>query len=187
MSHLTVYLENDAHRPELSTADPALMAGHLAHVGILFERWSAGTPLPASADGDAVLAAYTAPVGALKEARRFGSVDVVRVIPETEGVAALRAKFLDEHTHDEDEARFFVEGAGAFYIHLDRRVFRVVCEAGDLLSIPAGTPHWFDMGPRPRFTAIRFFTRPDGWVASPTGDTIAARFPLFEPAAVEPA
>ncbi|AWU93549.1 1,2-dihydroxy-3-keto-5-methylthiopentene dioxygenase [Azospirillum ramasamyi] len=187
MSHLTVYLENDALRPELSTADPALMAGHLAHTGILFERWTAGAPLPASADGDAVLAAYAAQVEALKEARRFRSVDVVRVTPATEDAAALRARFLDEHTHDEDEARFFVEGSGAFYIHLDSRVFRVVCGAGDLLSIPAGTPHWFDMGARPRFTAIRFFTRPDGWIASPTGDTIAARFPLFEPETMEAA
>ncbi|WP_372396546.1 acireductone dioxygenase [Azospirillum sp. HJ39] len=180
MSHLTVYLENDARRPELSTADPDLMAGHLAHIGILFERWAADASLPASADAEAVLLDHAGPIARMKAGRRFGSVDVVRITPETEDTAALRAKFLDEHTHDEDEARAFVEGAGAFYIHLDRRVFRIVCEAGDLLSIPAGTPHWFDMGPRPRFTAIRFFTRPDGWVAVPTGDPIAARFPLFE-------
>lgn len=187
MSNLTVYLESDARRPELRTSDPALMAGHLAHIGILYERWSADAPLPASADGDAVQRAYAASIDRLKVGRRFCTVDVVRVTPKTDGVEALRAKFLYEHTHDEDEARFFVEGAGAFYIHLDQRVFRVVCEAGDLLSIPAGTPHWFDMGPRPRFTTIRFFSRPDGWVATPTGDTIAARFPLFEPEAVEAA
>ncbi|ALG71501.1 acireductone dioxygenase [Azospirillum thiophilum] len=189
MSHLTVYLESDARRPELSTADPDLMAGHLAHIGILFERWAIDASLPASADADAdanadagaVLLDYAGPIARMKAGRRFGSVDVVRITPATEGSAALRAKFMEEHTHGEDEARAFVEGAGAFYIHLDRRVFRVVCEAGDLLSIPAGTPHWFDMGARPRFTAIRFFTRPDGWVAVPTGDPIAARFPLFEP------
>ncbi|KAA0574711.1 cupin domain-containing protein [Azospirillum sp. Sh1] len=187
MSDLTVYLENDARRPEFRTADPALMAGHLAHIGILYERWTADTSLPASADADTVQRAYAAPIDRLKAARRFCTADVVRVTPKTEGVEALRAKFLHEHTHAEDEARFFVEGAGAFYIHLDRRVFRVLCGAGDLLSIPAGTPHWFDMGPRPRFTTIRFFSRPEGWMATPTGDTIAARFPLFEPEAVEAA
>ncbi|PWC82015.1 acireductone dioxygenase [Azospirillum sp. TSH100] len=181
MSDLTVYLESDARRPELRTADPALMAAHLAHIGILFERWNADTPLPASADANAVLDAYAVPIGRLKDARRFCTADVVRVTLQTEGVASLRAKFLNEHTHDEDEARFFVEGAGAFYIHLDNRVFRVVCEAGDLLSIPAGTPHWFDMGATPCFTTIRFFGRPDGWSATPTGDTIAARFPFFGP------
>lgn len=187
MSDLTVYLESDARRPELRTADPALMAGHLAHAGILFERWTAVAPLPASADADVVLQAYAASIERLKEARRFCTVDVVRVTPQTDGAASLRAKFLDEHIHDEDEARFFVEGAGAFYIHLNARVFRVVCEAGDLLSIPAGTPHWFDMGARPCFTTIRFFSHPDGWAATPTGDTIAARFPFFQPDAAQAA
>ncbi|WP_376959302.1 cupin domain-containing protein [Azospirillum sp. A26] len=181
MSDLTVYLESDARRPELRTSDAALIAAHLAHAGILYERWNADTPLPADSDADAVLHAYAVPIERLKQARRFLTADVVRVTPQTDGIAALRAKFLDEHTHDEDEARFFVEGAGAFYIHLKARVFRVVCEAGDLLSIPAGTPHWFDMGPKPRFTTIRFFGRPDGWVATLTGDAIAARFPPFEP------
>lgn len=55
----------------------------------------------------------------------------------------------------------------------------VVCGRGDFLNVPAGTPHWFDMGPSPRFTAIRFFTRPDGWVAIPTGDPIAQRLPAY--------
>ncbi|MBY6263289.1 cupin domain-containing protein [Azospirillum sp. 412522] len=187
MSCLTVYLESDAHRPELRTADPALIAAHLAHNGILYERWTADVPLPASADADAVLRVYAAPIERLTEARRYCTVDVVRVTPETECVAALRGRFLDEHTHDEDEARFFVEGAGAFYIHLKSRVFRMVCETGDLLSIPAGTPHWFDMGAKPHFTSIRFFSRPDGWVSTLTGDTIAARFPCFEPDAVRAA
>ena len=180
MSDLTVYLETDARRPELRTADTALMAGHLAHTGILYERWTADTPLPACADGGAVLQAYAASIDRLKQARRFCTVDVVRVTPKTDGVEGLRAKFLYEHTHAEDEARFFVEGAGAFYIHLDRRVFRVLCGTGDLLSIPAGTPHWFDMGPRPRFTALRLFMSPDGWVARFTGTRYSAEFPKYE-------
>jgi 1,2-dihydroxy-3-keto-5-methylthiopentene dioxygenase len=36
------------------------------------------------------------------------------------------------------------------------------------------------MGPTPRFTVIRLFTTPNGWVATFTGDTIAARFPAFD-------
>ncbi len=47
--------------------------------------------------------------------------------------------------------------------------------------MPAKTPHWFDMGPRPRFTAIRLFLSPEGWVAEASGSDIAGRFPLFEP------
>jgi 1,2-dihydroxy-3-keto-5-methylthiopentene dioxygenase len=62
-------------------------------------------------------------------------------------------------------------------------VFIVECEAGDLMSVPAGTPHWFDMGPRPRFTAIRMFVSPDGWVANYTGATLAEDFPKYLKAA----
>jgi 1,2-dihydroxy-3-keto-5-methylthiopentene dioxygenase len=54
-----------------------------------------------------------------------------------------------------------------------------LCERGDLISVPAGTRHWFDMGPAPRFTAIRLFTTPAGWVANFTGEPIARGFPSF--------
>ena len=39
----------------------------------------------------------------------------------------------------EDEIRFFVQGAGTFYLHLGDEVVAVLCEAGDLLSVPALT------------------------------------------------
>ncbi|HWU86518.1 MAG TPA: hypothetical protein VN253_04560, partial [Kofleriaceae bacterium] len=94
--------------------------------------------------------------------------------------AAMRAKFLSEHTHSEDEARLFAEGSGAFYLHIHGKVLVVVCERGDYLRVPAGTRHWFDMGPDPEFTAVRLFTDPSGWVASFTGEPIADRFPRFE-------
>jgi 1,2-dihydroxy-3-keto-5-methylthiopentene dioxygenase len=76
--------------------------------------------------------------------------------------------------------RFFVEGQGLFSIHKEGRVFSVLCEKGDLIAVPDGTPHWFDMGPQPRFTAIRLFTNTEGWVARPTQSDIASRFPRFE-------
>ena len=84
--------------------------------------------------------------------------------------AAARSKFLAEHRHAEDEVRFFVAGRGCFYLHLEPEVLAVVCEGGDLLSVPAGTRHWFDMGSRPDFVAIRFFQQEDGWIGDFTGD-----------------
>ncbi|MEC9482011.1 MAG: cupin, partial [Halomonas sp.] len=54
------------------------------------------------------------------------------------------------------------------------------CAAGDLISVPAGTPHWFDMGPEPNFMAIRLFTDSQDWVARMTGSDIASRFPRYE-------
>jgi len=67
-----------------------------------------------------------------------------------------------------------------FYLHLGDNVFQVLCCRNDLISVPANTPHWFDMGPEPDFTAIRLFNNPDGWVANYTCDDIADRFPKFD-------
>jgi 1,2-dihydroxy-3-keto-5-methylthiopentene dioxygenase len=119
-------------------------------------------------------------VARLGQEEGFATVDVIGMTPAHPDRAALRGKFLDEHRHSEDEVRFFVRGEGIFYLHLGERVYAVGCAAGDLMSVPAGTAHWFDMGPAPDFTAIRLFTDPQGWVADMTGSPIAARFPRFE-------
>jgi len=76
--------------------------------------------------------------------------------------------------------RFFVEGSGLFYLHAGDKVYTVLCGKGDLISIPANTTHWFDMGTNPYFKAIRFFTTPDGWVGNFTGSEIAKKFPDFD-------
>ena len=60
------------------------------------------------------------------------------------------------------------------------KVYGIECHQGDLIRVPAGTPHWFDMGPAPHFRAIRLFTNPAGWVANYTGSTIAASFPRMD-------
>ena len=78
--------------------------------------------------------------------------------------------------------RFFVRGEGLFTLHAADRVWNVLCGQGDLMSVPAGMTHWFDMGAAPNFTAIRMFVNPDGWVAAFTGSDIAERFPRYEPA-----
>ena len=180
MSSLTVYRDDAPDAPESAVCDWLGAAAVLAHAGILFERWDADVDLPDDAGPEAVLAAYAAPVEALMRRRGYRSRDVVRVCAATPDTAALRRRFLDEHTHAEDEARVFVQGSGCFYLRTEGRVYRVVCERGDVLSVPAGMPHWFDMGPQPRFTAIRLFTRPDGWVPAYTGDPIAAAFPPYD-------
>lgn len=179
MTHLTVYDETNPAVPVVDTEDGAAIARELNAIGVRFERWTAGAPLAADADQDAVIAAYRAEIDRLKAECGYRSIDVVRMQPDHPQRAALREKFLDEHTHGEDEVRFFVEGSGAFYLRQAGRVFKVVCTRDDLISVPAGTTHWFDMGPAPRFTAIRLFENADGWIAKFTGDTIARRFPLY--------
>jgi len=110
----------------------------------------------------------------------YPTVDAIRLTPDHPDRQALREKFLAEHTHSEDEVRFFVEGRGLFCLHIGAEVLQVLCEQDDWISVPAGTKHWFDMGSAPRFCAIRFFDNPQGWVAQFTGDSIASRFPLLD-------
>jgi 1,2-dihydroxy-3-keto-5-methylthiopentene dioxygenase len=176
---LATDLARAGEAPLVQTSDVAEIARVLAAEGIRFERWSADRPLPPDADQELVLSIYARDVARLSREHGYAKADVIRMTPDDPQREVARAKFLDEHTHAEDEVRFFVEGAGAFYLHLGARVFQVVCGAGDLLSVPAGTKHWFDMGAAPRFTVIRLFTSPEGWVAQHTGDPIAAHLPRF--------
>ena len=179
MSRLQVFADTDATTALLDTRDGTAIAAALGAVGVQFERW----PLrPLAADSD-VLAVYADEVARLTAKGGYRAIDVARIAPDHPERAALRGKFLSEHTHGEDEVRFFVEGEGLFTLHHEDRVFNMLCSAGDLISVPAGMRHWFDMGASPRFTAIRLFVNPDGWIAQFTGSDIAERFPRLEPAA----
>ena len=166
-----------AQLPKLTTNDPTVIAAELAERGIGFERWPARAELPAGAGPDAVLAAYAQEIQAVHARGSYPTVDAIRMTPDHPDREALRQKFLSEHTHAEDEVRFFVEGRGLFCLHLGEEVLQVLCEADDWISVPAGTKHWFDMGAEPSFCAIRFFDNPEGWVAQFSGDPIADRFP----------
>jgi 1,2-dihydroxy-3-keto-5-methylthiopentene dioxygenase len=178
MSELTVYDAAGATVLERST-DQARIRDVLAGLGARFERWQASEPLTADAAADEVIEAYRESIDRLMQEYGFQSVDVISLTPDHPDKEALRKKFLSEHTHSDFEVRFFVHGRGLFYIHGGDKVYAVLCEQGDLISVPAGTPHWFDMGPRPDFKCIRLFTTPDGWAADYTGDAIADRFPRF--------
>jgi 1,2-dihydroxy-3-keto-5-methylthiopentene dioxygenase len=178
MSRLQVFAETDGAEPLLDTRDGDAIAAALGAIGVRFERW----PLkPLAADSD-ILAVYAEEVERLTARGGYRAIDVAKIAPDHPERAAMRGKFLSEHTHGEDEVRFFVEGEGLFTLHHDDRVFNMLCSAGDLISVPAGMRHWFDMGAAPRFTAIRLFVNPDGWIARFTGSNIAARFPRLGPA-----
>lgn len=179
MTQLTVYPDTDPAATLIDTFDASEIAATLSEIGVVFERWEASVQLPDDAGQEAVLAAYGPQVKKLMREGGYQTVDVVRVKPDNPDRIAMRQKFFAEHTHAEDEVRFFVEGAGAFYLRQGGRVFRVVCERNDLLSVPAGITHWFDTGAYPHFCAIRIFTSKDGWVGNFTGDDIATRFPAF--------
>lgn len=179
MSALTVYADNRPESGETVT-DFSEIQNRLNGIGVRFERWTANWKLAVDADQDTIISAYGDSIDRLKQQYGFKSVDVVSLHPDHPDKAAFRQKFLAEHIHDDFEVRFFIDGRGLFYLHVDGRVYAVLCEKGDLISVPANTPHWFDMGEQPRFKCIRLFTTPEGWVASFTGNDIAQSFPTFD-------
>lgn len=180
MSQLTVYAESDGKNPLLATEDVDEIRTELGTAGIRLERWKADRNLADDADNETIIAAYQAEIDRLVAERGFQTYDVVSMNPDHPEKETFRKKFLSEHTHSEDEVRFFVRGQGLFIIHANDKVYSMLCEKDDLISVPANTRHWFDMGPNPTFTAIRLFNDPKGWVGNFTGDDIASRFPLLE-------
>jgi len=177
MSQLRIFAETDGSVPTKVVTRHADIARELGSVGVRFERWDASKPVVPGASQDEVIAAYYSDIERLKSEKGYQAVDVISLTPDHPDRAALRQKFLNEHTHSEDEVRFFVAGRGLFTLHIGQNIYEVLCESGDLIGVPDNTRHWFDMSEQPYFVAIRLFTNKEGWVANFTGDEIAQRFP----------
>ncbi|MGH8126562.1 MAG: 1,2-dihydroxy-3-keto-5-methylthiopentene dioxygenase [Rhodanobacteraceae bacterium] len=180
MSRLRVFDQHEPSHPLAAQFDHDLIARTLAEVGVRFERWQANQPVAPGATQAEVIAAYHDDIERLQHEQGYKAVDVISLTADHPQKDALRRKFLSEHTHSEDEVRFFVAGQGQFTLHIGERIYDVLCEKGDLIGVPDGTRHWFDMGPNPHFVAIRLFTNSEGWVANFTGEDIAERFPRLE-------
>ncbi len=183
MSRLRIFNDTAPDTPLLDSHDGDVIAAELQKIGVTFERWQARYPVTPGASQEEVFAAYREDIDRLVAAHGFKSVDVASIAPDNPNRAEIRAKFLDEHFHKEDEVRFFVAGSGLFTLHVGDKVYAVECVKDDLISVPDGVTHWFDMGEEPNFAAIRFFTEPDGWVGHFTGTDIAQRFPRYAPSA----
>ncbi|MBS3802916.1 MAG: cupin [Oleiphilaceae bacterium] len=179
MTSLRIYQQDEPEAPHTTTENPDDIGRLLAQQGVRFEQWPT-RELSADASPEEVLEVYREKVEGLKADNGFTTADVISLSADNPNKESLRKKFLDEHTHSEDEVRFFVRGQGLFYLHFGEEVYAVLCEKNDLISVPHGTRHWFDMGPEPEFTAIRLFTNPEGWVAEFTGEDIASRLPRYE-------
>jgi 1,2-dihydroxy-3-keto-5-methylthiopentene dioxygenase len=176
MTTLAIYNENGSEVIE-TLNDTAQISGTLARLGVHYEKWPASKTLNEDAGQDEVLAAYEDSINALSSQYAIQSVDVVALRPDNPQKAELRQKFLAEHTHADFEIRFFVDGSGLFYLHIADKVYLLLCEKGDLISVPANTTHWFDMGENPNFKCIRLFTTEQGWLGDFTGSDIARCFP----------
>ena len=72
---------------------------------------------------------------------------------------------------------FIVEGRGLFHVHPSGGpVFAIEVQAGDLISVPRGTHHWFDLCADRRIRAIRLFQDASGWTPHYTKSGVDANF-----------
>ena len=144
--------------------DQAEVTAYLAKLGIDYERWPVDERVAADAAADAVLAAYAREIDTLKARGGYVTADVIDVTSATPNLDAMLAKFSTEHWHDEDEVRFIVRGRGLFHIHPRQGpVIAIEVEAGDLIRVPRGTWHWFDLCGDRDIRAIRLFQDKSGW------------------------
>jgi 1,2-dihydroxy-3-keto-5-methylthiopentene dioxygenase len=144
--------------------DPQAVAKYLASIGIVHERWPVGDRVSPDASNEDILKAYAPEVDALKARGGYVTADVINVTSQVPGLEEMLAKFSKEHTHSEDEVRFIVKGSGVFHIHPPGGpVVAVQTDAGDLISLPAGTRHWFDLCADRAIRAIRLFKDKSGW------------------------
>ncbi len=144
-----------------SLREPEEVREYLAAMGIDYERWQLPADLPADASAEQVLSAYGEQIEKLKRQGGYVTADVIDVNADTPGLDAMLARFNIEHTHDEDEVRYIIDGRGLFHIHPAKGpVVAIEVEAGDLIRVPRGTLHWFDLCGDRRIRAIRRYIPP---------------------------
>lgn len=176
-TQLTIFSDSNPDHILLDTNNRDEIRQHLQEIGLGYEVWPIDKNISAHSTHEQVLTAYAPFIQKLIAHEGYQSHDVIALNADHPDKAVLRKKFLSEHTHAEDEVRFFVAGSGLFTVHKEGRVYNILCVQGDLINVPANTQHWFDMGTEPHFVAIRFFNNPAGWVANYTGSDIADKFP----------
>lgn len=153
--------------------NPEEIAVYLSTIGVEYERWDSSRPIAPNAPAEEILAVYAAEIDSLKMRGGYVTADVIDIKPETPGLEAMLAKFNREHWHDEDEVRFIIHGRGLFHLHAPGEpVAAVEVEAGDLIRVPCGTRHWFNLCSDREIRAVRLFQDSGGWTPQYTDSRV---------------
>jgi 1,2-dihydroxy-3-keto-5-methylthiopentene dioxygenase len=175
MALVTIFREGRNEGDTLRTAEE--IASGLAEYGIDYERWQPAHAVADDAPSDEILLAYAKEIEELKTRGGYVTADVIDVNPLTPGLDGMLARFSREHWHDEDEVRFTIAGHGLFHIHTKAGpVLAIEVEAGDLIRVPRGTLHWFNLCGDRRIRAIRLFQDTVGWTPHYTESTVDEGF-----------
>ncbi len=142
---------------------------------VVFEKWDM-SKLPtelrekfalSDEDKSNILSTYDHEIKDLATRRGYEIWDVISLSDATPNIEELLKKFENVHTHTEDEIRAIVAGQGIFIIKGkgDVGYFDVELEAGDVISVPENTNHFFTLMENRKIVAVRLFIEKDGWIA----------------------
>jgi 1,2-dihydroxy-3-keto-5-methylthiopentene dioxygenase len=145
--------------------------------GVLYEHWDI-SKLPdrlkdkfvlTDEEKEEILTIFKEEIEDLAARRGYQTWDVVALSDATPNLDELLKKFEQVHVHTEDEVRAITAGHGIFIIKGDKETgyFDVELEAGDVISVPEGNPHFFTLMEDRQVVAVRLFIDPSGWVAHP--------------------
>ena len=152
----------------------------LEQQAVLYEHWDM-SKLPeglrekfvlSDEEKEQILQTFDTEIQDLAARRGYRTWDVITLSDATPNLDDLLKKFESVHTHTEDEIRAIISGKGIFIIKGSEDVgyFDVELEAGDLISVPENTPHFFTLMENRKIVAVRLFIETDGWIAHPYDD-----------------
>lgn len=167
----------DVPNKNIRLTNPSEITEYLATLGIDYERWENLKQVSADATDQEILDGYADEIETLKQKGGYVTADVINVVPTTPGLDAMLDKFNKEHWHDEDEVRFIVKGHGLFHIAPEGGdVVSIEMEAGDMIRVPRGTKHWFNLCGDRTVRAIRLFQDISGWTPHYTDSCVDAGY-----------
>ncbi len=133
--------------------DDTLVQSELQDQGVFYQRLA---PEPS---------VYQPVLDAIKQQHGYVEQDIIELRPETPNLGDVLKKFDDEHLHEEDEVRFLLEGEAIFDIRsTSDRWMRVQVERGDLIVVPKGRHHRFELTDKKTIRCVRLFKDKSGWV-----------------------
>lgn len=163
---------------DLKMTDTDEIKDYLASIDIEYERWENEKNVSPDASADEILQAFADEIEKLKAKGGYATADVIDIKPDTPNLESMLEKFRPEHWHDEDEVRFIVKGCGIFHIAPENGgdVTAVKMTAGDLIRVPRGTRHWFDLDETRTVRAIRLFQDTSGWTPHYTESSLEKNY-----------
>lgn len=94
-----------------------------------------------------------------------GSMSVIKLSRDTQGIDALLEKFKVVHYHAAPEIRLIIDGEGIFYIYENGNKHEILVKKGSFLVLPKEIDHNFTLTEKLNVTALRVFQDKDGWLA----------------------